>query len=107
MPTDRWIAEHYPPDFMADMLADVVGDFTDVKLHPAINAARDDWKQIAGLATSLGDILGSLIQDGTVIVTMFADAFVITDRDGEQHGYLLGDFTVAQVADLLHLAPGL
>lgn len=28
MPTDRWIAEHYPPDFMADMLADVVGDFT-------------------------------------------------------------------------------
>ncbi len=36
MPTNQWIADHYPPDFMADMLADVVGDFTDVKLHPAI-----------------------------------------------------------------------
>lgn len=107
MPTDRWIAEHYPPDFMADMLADVVGDFTDVKLHPAIKAARDDGQQIAILAATLGATLSRLIQDGTVVVTVHADAYVITDRDNEQHGCLLGDFTVEQVADLLHLAPEL
>jgi hypothetical protein len=107
MPTDRWIAEHYPPDFITDMLADVVGDFTDVKLHPAIKAARDDGKQIAILAANLGATLSRLIQDGTVIVTVYADAYVVTDRDDGQHGCLLGDFTVAQVADLLHLAPEL
>jgi hypothetical protein len=107
MPTDRWITEHYPPDFMADMLADVAGDFTDVKLHPAIKAALDDGKQIAILAAKLGAILSRLIQDGTVIVTVYADAYVVTDRDDEQHGSLLGDFTVAQVADLLHIAPEL
>ena len=107
MPTDRWIAEHYPPAFMADMLADVVGDFTDVKLHPAIKAARDDGKQIADLAAKLGATLSCLVQDGTVIVTVYADAYVVTDREDEQRGCLLGDFSVAQVADLLHLAPEL
>lgn len=107
MPTDQWIAEHYPPDFMADMLADVVGDFTDMQLHPAIKAARNDGKQIAVLAAQLGAILSRLVQDGIVIVTVYADAYVVTDRDGEQHGCLLGDFTVAQVADLLHLTPAL
>lgn len=107
MPTDRWIAEHYPPDFMADMLADVAADFTDVELHPAINAARDDEKQIAVLGAQLGAILSRLIQDGTVRVTVYADAYMVTDRRGEQHGCLLGDFTVRQVADLLHLPPQL
>lgn len=43
----------------------------------------------------------------TVIVTAYAGAYVVTDRDDERHGCLLGDFTVEQVADLLHLAPEL
>jgi hypothetical protein len=107
MPTARWIAEHYPAAFMADMLADVVGDFTDVNLHPEIKAARDDGKQISALAANLGGILSRLIEDGAVIVTVYADAYMVTDRDCEQHGCLLGDFTVAQVAELLHLAPEL
>jgi hypothetical protein len=107
MPTDRWIAEDYPPAFMADMLADVVGDFTDVKLHSEIEAARDDEKRIAALAATLGAALGRLIRDGAVVVTVYADAYMVTDRDGEQHGCLLGDFTIAHVADLLHLAPEL
>ncbi|GIM90119.1 hypothetical protein [Paractinoplanes toevensis] len=105
MPTEEWIAERYPPNFMADMLADVVGDFTDVQAHPAIAAARHDQKQIAELADHLGTILRRLVQDGTVVVTVYANASMVTDRDGEQHGCLLGDFTVGQVATLLHLAP--
>ncbi|MFI1989716.1 hypothetical protein [Actinoplanes sp. NPDC020271] len=107
MPTERWIAEHYPPAFMADMLADVVGDFTDIQLHSEIRAARDDGGQIATLAARLGAALNRLIQDRIVTVTVYADAYVITDRAGDQRGCLLGDFTVAQVADLLHLAPEL
>jgi hypothetical protein len=107
MPTDRWIAERYPPAFVADMLADVVGDFTDIQLHPGIKAARDDAERIAALAAALGAALSRLIRDGAVFVTVYADAYMVTDRDDEQHGCLLGDFTVAQVAELLHLAPEL
>ena len=47
------------------------------------------------------------LRAGDLTVDLYADAFVVTNRCGDQRASLLGDFTTAQIATLLHIAPEL
>jgi len=108
MPTDEQISQRFPPTFMAAMLADIVGDFTDTAhFHRAITTAADSDNHIADIAEVLGGKLNGYLRAGEITVDVYADAFVVTNLCGDQRASLLGEFTIAQVATLLHVAPKL
>jgi hypothetical protein len=108
MPTDEQISQRFPLTFMAAMLADIIGDFTHTAhFHRAIATAADGDNRIADIAEVLGNMLNGHLRAGDLTVDVYADAFVVTNRRGDQRGCLLDDFTIAQVAALLHIAPEL